>query len=278
MKHELNQKLQLILIGTVLSVAGCGGGGDTPTPAEPQPISASTPATAPNGCFNLDLAYTAGTKTKISYRTEGIVFGGLVFTRGTRVDEQTAVGNVSLDGNTVFKTEVKTEVSGVSPSGTTEPFATQLTSTYAVRTGHSAVTTLRIDQSTIRSDPAPADVLKSSDVYRPGLLDERPGMAQGTSSEQPLKGLRTEIFSDETRSKEIDTTEVVRFLGITEVTVPAGTYLACSFESSKKSNPGLVTTVWFAYGVGMPIQIAERNIGAASLFQATSITVNGKNL
>lgn len=71
--------------------------------------------------------------------------------------------------------------------------------------------------------------------------------------------------------------ETVRFVRRERITVPAGTFDACVFESTSLEAPDTVTTEWVADGKGFPLQLVVVSGGAVvSTLQTLSIRLNGQ--
>jgi hypothetical protein len=286
-----------LLCLAVMGLAACGGGGGgstsgsdlspTGSSAAPSPAPGVTPvppilsaASSSSGCFNLDLKFTAGTKSKIQYITEAQV--GVSATKNVtyQIDESTAVGDVSLSGETVFRTDGKLTGYGAAPS---KYASTGVTVDYSVRTGPTTVKTLRTESTGTGTDEFGNPFSASTvNVFGPaGEVFAWEGMAVGASIEQVSQGTSTQTYSPPgtTTTKSFDDTAVVKFVGIENVTVPAGTYETCLYERFEKVSPATVTRIWIIRGAGLSVKSTLSVSGVPYvIMQATSVELNGKKL
>lgn len=77
-------------------------------------------------------------------------------------------------------------------------------------------------------------------------------------------------------SSQYAVTETMRFLRREKVTVPAGSFDACVFESTTVEEPGVVSTTWVADGKGFDLKQVIVAGGVTTTMQALSIRLNGQ--
>jgi hypothetical protein len=288
MKKKPIYAFSALFCGVLLALASCSGGGSgsggsTNTGGSANPTAPTnslipapgTPTASSNGCFNLDLAYTAGTTSNISYTSQGTA-GGIASGPTVLTAESVLDGNVTLDGKTVFKTSTKASLFDQTGKKSSET----MTTGYAVRSGSAQTTTLRLDSSITAFAGNTTSLISQVLTYNPGFVDPSPGMVLGSTAEYPQKGTGITTISPpgSTTTEILDKVIVRKFVAIENITIPAGTYTACRFEEWDKANPAFTTTFWVTYGIGAYIKVETKGPGVAGIQQATSITLNGKKL
>ena len=192
--------------------------------------------------------------------------------------EETAIGNVSLDGQTVFRSDTKTTSQVPAPIATT---STGEISSYEIRTGLASLRQLRtesIGTLTGGGNPSPVQT-QTVTTYNPAPVNTTGELALGASVELVDKGSRTVTISPGPTTNEVfDDVQVWKFAAISTITVPAGSYETCVFELFEKSTPAVVNKFWILRGRGLLVQSSSSDSQSSTLMQATSIELNGKKL
>lgn len=217
------------------------------TPVAPTP-TAPPPAGASNGCFDLALLDTQGTRVTVSYLYSGAmsgtqtvesVVGGLASFQGYQARETVATTTSSMQGGFTITAKV-----------------------YSARTGD-VVT--QYGMTTEASAMAPA----MRTVYTPPYEDRTAVLALGETYTTTQNATYTYLVGAGEQSSSYSSSYTTKYLGVEPVTVAAGTYEACKFEVT--TGPGSpATTNWFIRGKGLHV----KSVTGSQVMEATSVKVN----
>ena len=231
---------------------------------------------ANNGCYDLALFDTTGTRLVLSYEIIGEATGN------TTID--LLVGAVTgFEGNSQAR-ETTTRNTGTTTAGGQSVPVDFTAKNYARRTGDAEVTEYGDTHVTATTVGGISSTTNSKTVWSPPSIDKQYGLAIGgsytltqtgtTSSSTVITGLPARNSTTPTT-----TTETTKYVGRESVTVPAGSYSTCRFESTTAGSPGTSTT-WVIVGKGVGVKSVDTN-GAGVVtqtLQATSLTLNGAKL
>ncbi len=228
-----------------------------------------------NDCWDLEQADTRGTRSVVAYEYSGAIAGAQT------VDSQ--VGNlVAFDGLPGLReTVTRTTGTSTSAAGTVEVSLTLRN--YARRTGDAELTHYG-SLSTADSVVGGVDVSHTTRiVWSPPWVDRRYALAPGQSLTTTQRGTLTATVSmpnvpDQSTTSSTAPSTTTRYLGREPVTVPAGTYNACKFESTSSGAPNELTTTWIIVAKGVPVQTVVTNAAGVvtQTIKATSVKVNGE--
>jgi hypothetical protein len=122
--------------------------------------------------------------------------------------------------------------------------------------------------------------LSSKSVYSPAWVDRSFALAEGqslsttqtftTTSTTTIPGL-----PPTTNTTTSTLSQTIKYVGRESVTVPAGTYNTCKYETSSS---GSVTTQWVIVGKGLAVKTVSTAGNTTQTMQATSVTLNGQRL
>jgi hypothetical protein len=118
-------------------------------------------------------------------------------------------------------------------------------------------------------------------VISPPLTDRRYRLAVGESAAQSYSYAKTTSGSSGTgtpTSSSGTVRSIIKYVGREVITVPAGTYETCKFETISPRYS--ITTEWLIAGPGISVLRVVRTLGQSSLYQtkATAVTLNGQPL
>lgn len=245
------------------------------TPIDPN----GGPTGANNGCFDLSYTDVAGSRIVIDYSYSGGITGS------ETVD--TLVGNLTtFEGYQAREVSAKTKgthtetKTGLSVAVDTE------NKFYLKRTGD-AETTQYGGVLTANSTQAGFNLTTTSRmVWTPPWVDKQYGLAIGGSYTYTQTGTVTMttggipgLPGGTPTTTPVSSTQTVKYVGRESVTVPAGTYNACKFESKTAGSTDL-STQWVVVGKGVPVKTATTD-AAGKLTQtisATAVSLNGQKL
>ena len=244
----------------------------TPTaPVDPGP----GPTGSGNGCFDLALIDTEGTRSVVTYQHTGSETGT------TTVDTLTGA-LTTFEGQQAREITVK--ITGtLTTSGQTAAADSQVKN-YQRRTGEAEITNYgsSFNNSTVISGFTSTIVSKS--VYSPPCVDRSSALAEGqslTTTQNLTTTVTTTITGSPvplpptTNTSTSSFTQTVKYVGRESVTVPAGTYSTCKYEYN---NSGVVSTNWFIVGKGLGVKSVSTVGNTTQTLQATSVTLNGQRL
>jgi hypothetical protein len=223
------------------------------------PAVGTTPASV---CFNDDLL-TAGTTMEFRWRQTGSLVEGEQFLdiRQNVVGERGFQGQKAL----LINSETQTTQNGLEVMGTSEFYMdAQLNNKRAVWLGTNDKTFI---------DGVPTGLVEST--YEPGWLD-RYDLKPGESYTQEY----VENYISDTGQLVIEGRSEVRletrYVGVVSVTVPAGTFDACKFETvSTVTEQGNEFTGWRNYWVGVGFGLQVKDEAEWGGYEMMSGTING---
>ena len=247
------------------------------TPADPGVGTGGTTGVN-NGCFDLSLSHTAGTRTIVNYRYSGLYVGDVT-------TDATVVGPKSFEGQNATETVTKTTGSAVSAMGVSIARDGEITRMYSMRTGDAEVTEFGIETDHAMQTPGGSGASFSTTtrlVYQPAFANRWSGLAVGQSITETHSGTTTSTITysfpglaPHVMSEPFATTNTLKFAGRESVTVPAGTFTACRFEWSAGSQTSIA---WVLDGKGISIKSSEHFGDDTWHQEATSINLNGQAL
>ncbi len=246
------------------------------TPVDPG-TGTGTPTGPNNGCYDLGLLETTGTRLDLTMQYSGDQ-------TGTVTQVWTVNGPKTFEGHNAVELEIKhtgtLTTAGVAASVNIDGKA------YDKRTGDFEVTSYG-SESVINATYEGFNVVSTTKtVDTPPSVDRQYGLAAGQSVTQSSTIATTTTMTGipglpaTPRTTTSTTTETIKFVGREQVTVPAKTYSACRFESTFSSGGvNTVTTTWVIDGKGIPVKIQTTANGVVNSTQeATSVKLNGQNL
>lgn len=240
-------------------------------PVDPDP----GPTGSGNGCHDLGLSETEGTHSTIAYQyvgpvtgniTTDLLIGGLATFEGQQAREATAKAN----GTTAT-------------AGVTVPIDT-LVKTYQRRTGDAEMTIYGSKFSNTSTVAGFTTTTDTKTVNTPAWVDRSYALAIGqslTTTQNSTITATTTITGSPvalpptTTTSNSSTTQTVKYVGRESVSVPAGTYSACKYETT---NGGAVTTQWVIVGKGLMVKSVSVTGNITQTLQATSVKLNGQSL
>lgn len=244
------------------------------TPVDP---GTGGPTGPNNGCFDLGLLETTGTRVDLTMQHSGDATGLL-----TQV--WTINGAKTFEGHAAVETQIK-HTGTLTTAGVSAPTDMDIKS-YQKRTGDAEVTSYGSD-SVINSSVAGFNMTTTSkSVNTPPYVDRQYGLAAGQSVTQTMT---TAITSTTTgipgvpstpQTSTSTTTQTIKFVGREQVTVPAKTFSACKYETTfSGGGVNTMTTSWVIDGKGIPVKTQITVNGVINSTQeATVVKLNGQNL
>lgn len=232
---------------------------------------------ANNGCYDLAIADTPGTRGIVEYRFSGL-------STGVGTVDWTVGGLTAFEGSSGYETVLKNTTTLTAP----EPGTTVLDiKSYARRTGDAEVTNYGTVSSGAFSQGGFSGTMTTKSVYTPPWASRVYGLALGgTLSETSTMSISSTFtvpglpipLPPTTNTSTVTT--VTTYTANETITVPAGTYSTCRFDITYPGSPaGTSTTQWVLRGKGIPVKIVSKASGSAdSVQEATSITLNGSRL
>lgn len=237
------------------------------TPVDPNP--GPGPTGPNNGCFDLALSDTQGTRIVAVYDYSGVttgtqtvttVVGGMTTFEGqqARLSTSTTTGTNTTEGETI---NVDTEIQS-----------------YARRTGDAEVTHYG-SMLTARTTMAGQTFNSTTRmVWTPPWLDRQYALGLGESYTSTQTVSVTSTVFGQTTTSSSSYSENYKFAARETVTVPAGTYATCKFEMTDTSSPNEVTTTWVIAGKGIAVKTVTVGNNFTQTVQARSIQLNGAPL
>lgn len=241
------------------------------------PIDTSVgPSNINNGCHDLNLAETAGNRFVIAYRLTGE-------TNGTSTVDST-VGNVTgFEGNAQAR-EISTKVTDLGTSSSGSFDGTFEGKTYQRRTGDAEVTDYGSTSQFSQTQGGTSVTFSSKSVNTPPFADKQYGLAIGQSYTYTVNSTTTQTtqFGGVPATSNTSSgsyTETIKFVSREQVTVPAGTYNTCKFETRNPLSTN-VTTDWVIDGKGLSVKSTDANANGVitQTQEATSVLLNGQRL
>ncbi|HSW09085.1 hypothetical protein [Aquabacterium sp.] len=239
------------------------------TPTEPNPGGTN------NGCADLSLYDTQGTRTVMTHAYSGVITG--------TVTSDTLVGALtSFEGQQAR--EVVTTTTGSQTIGGMTASADGEIKSYQRKSGDAEVTnygSVIVKQNSV-GGISTTTTLKT--VWSPPWVSREYGLAVGQSLSVTQSGSTTSTmtysipgYPPVVNTSSSTLTETVKYVGRESVTVPAGTFEACKFERTNAED-GSLSTNWLSVGNGLPLKTVIGSGTEMMTMQATSITVNGQPL
>jgi hypothetical protein len=244
------------------------------TPVDP---GTGGPTGPNNGCYDLGLLDTAGTRVDLTMQHSGD-------STGTVTQVWTINGAKTFEGHSSVETHMK-HTGTLTTSGMSAPMDMEIKG-YQKRTGDAEVTHHGAE-SVIRSSFGGFEMTTTSKtVYNPLWVDRLYGLAVGQSLTQSSTATITTTTTGipgvpaTPNTTTSTTTQTTKFVGREQVTVPANTYSACKFETTfSASGTTSVTTIWVIDGKGIPVKSQITVSGVVNSTQeATSVKLNGQAL
>ncbi|MFT3821410.1 MAG: hypothetical protein QM750_27955 [Rubrivivax sp.] len=201
-----------------------------------------------------------------------------------------AVGPATFEGHATMDTRQR-EVEGAYPGGIPDGVA-NLTEihNYARRTGPAEVTYYGNTSQSSRTVSSSGVTVISTGSGRTVLVPPwaRPeyalplGGSATVATAYHHHGVTTTTVTGQapdTRAidSQVPTTETIRFVRRESITVPAGTFDACVFESTWQEDPGAKLTEWVADGKGFPLKRVDAAAdGSTATTTTLSLRFNGQ--
>jgi hypothetical protein len=244
------------------------------TPVDP---GTGGPTGPNNGCYDLGLLDTAGTRIDLTMQHTGDSTGLL-----TQV--WTINGAKTFEGQAAVETQIK-HTGTLTSSGMSVPTNMDIKG-YQKRTGDAEVTHYGSESIIISSTGGFNLTTTSKSVYTPPWVDRQYGLAVGQSMTQSSTAVTTSTttgipgFPATPQTSTATTTQTTKFVGREQVTVPAKTYSACKFETTfAGGGVSSMTTTWVIDGKGIPVKLQISVNGVVNSTQeATSVKLNGQAL
>lgn len=228
------------------------------------------PAGPNNGCYDLALFETVGTRIERTMQSVGS-------SKGVVTEVLTINGERTFEGHTAVETHVRRTgtLSGVSS-------VTQVDSDekrYQKRTGEFEVTRYGFESTNYTSS--------ESRIVRTRFATERQyGLAVGESVIQSVTGTTTTISpstKDTPQTTAFVRQETVKFVGREQVTTPSNTYSTCKFTTTYAdqdgANANVEEMIWVIDGKGIVVKMQLYFKGQRFVTdEATSVKLNGQNL
>jgi hypothetical protein len=228
-----------------------------PTPLHLGPLSVfllsgttSTPE-QDNGCRNHALFDRPGTRLSVEYEHTGTITGN------SRAD-LTVLGASSHAGRSTIETAIRT-TSHLTSEGRTVDRLTD-TRFFGHQTGAGEITDLGFDSATLQSAWYAGRrqdlVIDTHTTYPSGWVQREYALGVGQSITQPRLGSTITLVQAATGgTPQVTTTaisdnDVISFLGRETITVRAGTFKTCKFDTHAADKPAEVTTRWMVQGSG----------------------------
>lgn len=218
-----------------------------------------------NGCSNLRLQHLAGTQYSVTMLWSGSVKGTIRY--------DTIVGNeVTFEGERA--TETVLHVTGEGSELEIKSYSRRLNELEMVSFGS-------INTDLIESSPTgPRSVSRL--VYQPPPVSRLNALAPGEEVHTTETGTVTTTIrlangQFRTSSMPYLPDQYDRFVGFESVTVPAGTFKACRFETRLPTAPDVLITSWSLHDHGVELKKVETLGGRmVSTNEAVSLVLGGK--
>ncbi|NRF67425.1 hypothetical protein HLB44_10555 [Aquincola sp. S2] len=242
------------------------------TPVDPNPSPGPN-----NGCVDLALNETTGTRTLVDYRYTGAL-------NGTATTDTLVVGPKTFEGNSAIETVVKTTGTLGGNAQNTEIHE------FRNRTGDAQVTHYGSQQSTSNTVVGVSTTTTDiKTIATPPWTTSYYGLAAGASQTTTATDVTTTTTTTtftipgvppmvNTSSATTTTTTTTKFVGRESVTVPAGTYSACKYESTIAGESGYTATSWYIDGKGIMVKFVLSGTAMPWTQEALSVKLNGQSL
>jgi len=248
------------------------------------PDSGPGPNAANNGCYDMSIAETAGTRRQFNYT---VVAAGQTST--AEYDELIG-GLVEFEG--AQRRERSIKVTATQP-GLATPSVTDI-KFYFLKTGAAEITEYG-QISTIETSMNTAGVSSSSKtvskrVSSPPHVDRQYALAQGESLTRTQTGVTTgtttttitapplppKTTTTTTGPTTLTGTDTIKYVGRATVTVPAGTFSTCHYQQVNAVSPNVTLNSWTIVGNGIMVR-AQSSDGTYDV-KANWVKFNGQTL
>jgi len=247
-----------ILAASGLTACGGGGGSSGGDPTSGGATGAS------NDCMSFTLAGTAGTKTVAVLEGTSAGQAGTV----SNTYDWTVLGPAVFEGQSRTATQ-STVTTKVLSSGVV---TTQTTTDYALIDAASQTITQYGWESSTKVGNA---TVTTRFVANPPTVLQKWKLLAGQSLTYSWQG----TTYTGTASAPLSSSATDRFVGPETITVPAGTYETCRYESVQAAQPNVTITYWYVKGTAVAFARMDTVSPTSSTrLEATSITVNGKKV
>ncbi len=245
------------------------------TPVDP---GTGGPTGPNNGCYDLALHDATGTRIVVVMQHSGV-------STGTQTMDWLVKGPKTFEGQSAIETDFR--ISGTMTAQGQTSSTDFTTTSYGRATGSAEVTSYGSQTSKTTSMPGGFTQTSSTKtVYTPPWVSRVFALAVGQSTTESSTSVITTTTSmsgtgvtlpPTTTTTTTTSTMTTKFVGREQVTVPAGTYNTCKFETTNAGVSG-VTTSWVIDGKGIPVKGSTSGDGFQQTHEATSVTLNGQRL
>lgn len=220
---------------------------------------------ANNGCYDLALGDTQGTRSVVAYTYTGTITGTQTVT--------SVVGGIGTFEGVQARETAATTTGSNTIAGTTVALNTE-NKYYFNRTGDSELTQYG-GVTTATSSVAGFNILTTiKSVFSPPWVSRQFTLGLGESLTETLNSVITTTISGfgapVVTPSNFSYTSTTKYVGRETITVPAGTYSTCKFEVTSGS-PSTLTTNWSIVGNGLLVQ----TVSGGQTIKATSVQLNG---
>ena len=243
------------------------------TPTDPNPDPGPGPTGSSNGCFDLSLLDSQGSHSVVVYDITGP-------TSGTHTVDILVGAMVPFEGQSLRELITKTTGNEVI-DGTSTPVEIEFKS-YARRSGDAELTQYGATGTVKTVYAGQAASIATKSVASPPWVDKQYSLPVGGSFTHTETSTLTTTLTvpglpATPHTTSSTTTTTVKYIGQETLTVPAGTYNSCKYQTSS-SVGGTVTALWFVVGRGIMLQTAVTTSSDTTFTKARSIMLNGQPL
>lgn len=237
------------------------------TPTEPGP----GPVGPTNGCFNVDMLVSNGNTVSVTYQLLGPVTGSLTV-------------DTAYNGFATFLGESFSE-SIVREKGTT--FENNLPTAvdnsekrYVRKTAEAEITHVGTSSATMVTTNDYIATTTYTTQYTPAWLDRRYALPLGETltSARTTATTRVTTYSNglpsTTNTYGSSVSETVTFAARENITVPAGTFSTCRFDSVTTTGTPVTTSRWYVAGKGVLVKEVRTEGSKVQTRQATQALLN----
>lgn len=264
-----------------------GGGGATPPSTGG---GGSTGGASSNGCYDLLLATGETTGMRLVQVREIVMQLALSQTTITVTRDLLVTGPATFEGHAAIATRQR-EAEGVFTDGIPDgtPNLTE-TFNYDRKTGAAEITYYGNAGTSSRVDTS-AGITSTSSATGSAVLEPPAvlsfyslplGSSTTIATTYHFRSSSTVTIAGQAPSTTVtDThepsTDTIRFLRRESITVPAGTFQACVFETTTLESPGTTVTEWVADGKGFPLKRTTATVSGSTTTETTlSLRFNGQ--
>jgi hypothetical protein len=242
------------------------------------PQGGSGDPTGPNnGCHNLSLMDTAGTHLVLDMEFIGQ-------TNGSQHVDSTVGAVTGFEGHALAR-EIRTRTSGTTVSEGRTIISDLDLRSYARKTGDAELTEYGSVLASGVVQGALSGTFNTKIVWVPPFVDKRYALAEGASYTYTQTGTSTSstafagLPSLPGSVTPVSLTSTVTFVRREVISVPAGTYNTCVFQS-RSAGSAAVSTEWVVVGRGVQVKTESRDETGTLLqtTQATAVSLNGAPL